>query len=632
MVKNVISKLGFLKCRMTDTVLIFLLAFISTYQVGYLLSTASIYGACWGLVLTGFYGANVALLLYLRKFLEKTKDETFKRRSIWAVVLSLILGVMYVFGYQLQYVGYSLPGFSGKTIIFLRSVGMLPLFYPLFYLLLYGVDHAKKTDITGKAFYSGKKIFFLSWLFIFVSWIPAFLAYYPMILSYDFHAQVINAHIGFAAYNNHHPYLSTLEISLFYHIGLWIGNTQLGMAFMAIFHMIVNSVVYAYATYVISKLMPKKATPFIAAALFGLFPTNPVMILSTTKDVIFSAFFLLFICVIFERVFFADTKGRKIRFDILVVLTGIMCCLWRNNMVYAVLAAGVLLTIFVKKNIKLIVLLGTILIFLGNKYGQLGLRTAIGDEHPSTAIEMLSVVVQAYGRTAMRNLDSLDPEVSRRIEYYLPKNIWYEYHTGISDALKSNIGDVYDHYADDWGETFKDFFYVFTKYPNEFIDSFLDTTRGYWFIDDTSFANVLGEGYEGRMGIIYTYNSSESWFVDEIKHETKFPAAEWFYESIISENVVLRMPVIGYLFKISVYTMGTLLMAALFLYKKDYKSLGLITFSVFYILTLFLGPVVQFRYAYPWIITFPFFLLLFFINDKNKENAELVSDIDEEAK
>ncbi|MCQ2520407.1 MAG: DUF6020 family protein [Lachnospiraceae bacterium] len=617
---------SFLKSQKADTIYLFILAFISTFQVGYLLSTACIFGACWGLVLTGFYGANVALLLYVRKFIKSHADGMFKRRTIWACVLGVIIAVLYVFGYQLQYIGYSAPGFLGKASILLRAIALLPLFYPLLYMLLYGVDHVKGVDVTGKAYYSKKKIFLFAWLVIFVAWIPAFLAYYPMILSYDFHAQVLRAELGFAAFDSHHPYLSTMEISLFYHIGKVMGNTQLGMAFMGVFHMLVNSAVYGYAVLLISKLLPKKATPYVACAVFALFPTIPVMVLSTTKDVIFSAFFMLFIITIFERVLFSQTKTKKIIFDILIILTGIFSCLWRNNTVYAVVVAGILLVIFVKKKAKLLILAAAILIFMGNKGGQTALKAIVHDTREPNAIEMLSVVVQAYGRITVRNMDSLDPEVERIMEYYVPISALRHYNTGISDSLKSAIigNDTYGHFKDDWGATFKDFLYVISRYPNEFLDSFLDTTRGFWFIDDTSFADVLGEGYEGRMGIIYTYNSSESELVEEIKHETKFPLAEKFYEAVISEDVILRMPIINYLFKIAGYTIGTFLMAALYLYKKNYKGLGLITFSVMYILTMFLGPVVQYRYAYPWIITFPLFVLLFFINDKKmiEDNAE----------
>lgn len=607
-----------LKTSAAEIAYIFILAFISTFQVGYLLSTACIFGASWGLVLTGFYGANTALLFYVRKFIKSHNDGMVKRRSIWACVLGVIIAVLYVFGYQLQYIGYSAPGFMGKTSIILRAIALLPLFFPLFYLLLYGVDHIKGTELTGEAYYEKKKIFLFAWLAIFIAWIPAFLAYYPMILSYDFHAQVLRAELGFAAFDSHHPYLSTMEISLFYHIGKAMGNTQLGMAFMGIFHMIVNSAVYSCGVLLISKLWPKKAAPYVATAVFALFPAIPVMILSTTKDVIFSAFFMLFIITIFERVLFAESKSRKIIYDILIVVTGIFSCLWRNNTVYAVVVAGLVLVIFAKKKAKLLILAATILIFLGNKGGQTALKAIVHDTREPHAIEMLSVVVQAYGRIAVRNMDSLDPEVERIMDYYIPISALHHYNTGISDTLKNAIiaNDTYSRFSDNWGDTFKDFLYVISRYPNEFIDSFLDTTRGYWFIDDTSFADVLGEGYEGRMGIIYTYNSSESDLVDEIKHETKFPLAEKYYESIISEDVVLRMPIINYLFKISFFTVGTFLVAALYLYRKNYKNLGLITFSVMYILTMFLGPVVQYRYAYPWIITLPLFVLLFFVGEK----------------
>lgn len=628
--KNKISIPPFFKSNFAFTVYLYILAFLSTFQVGYLLSRASIYGAAWGLVLTGFYVGNVALLLKVRKFISEHNDGMIKRRFIWASVLGVIIATMYVFGYQLQYMGYSSPGFMGKAGILLRAILLLPLAFPILYMLLYGVDHVDKVKvtITGKPYenastgksYSVKKLFFISWAVIFVAWIPAFLAYYPMILSYDFHSQVIRAELGFRTYDSHHPYLSTMEISLFYHLGKAIGNTQLGMAFMALFHMVANSAVYAYGVVVSSKLIPKKATPYIAAAILALFPTNPVMILSTTKDVIFSLFFALFILTIFERFLLSFTMRKKIVFDILIAITGIMSCLWRNNTVYAVFVAGILLTIFVKKKLKLLIFALTVLIFLGNKEGQAGLRAIVGDNRPQSKNEMLSIIFQAYGRTAMRNRDTLDPEVARRINYYILEEYWKEYNPGISDALKSSvlIGDTYRHFEENWGDTFKDFFYVCSKYPNECLDSFLDTTRGYWFIDDTSFSDVLGDGYEGRMGIIYTYNSSESEFVDEIKHESKLPIVERFYESIISENVVLRMPIINYLFKISVYTMGTILMAVLFIYRKNYKALGLITFSVMYILTMFLGPVVQFRYAYPWIITFPLFVMLFFVKEKEQ--------------
>ncbi|MBO7600996.1 MAG: hypothetical protein J6S95_07600 [Lachnospiraceae bacterium] len=600
--------------RVKDNIILVFLAFIATFQVGYLLSTASIFGAAWGLALTGFFAGDTALLFYTRKFILSHDDGSFKRRTIWAVVLGIILGLTYVFGYQLQYIGNSAPGFMGKASIVLRSICLLPIFYPAFYLLLYAVDHVKEIEITGECAYPKKKIYLLSWLCIFISWIPAFLAYYPMIMSYDFHAQVLYSALGFDAISSHHPYLSTLEIDLFYHIGLWINNTQLGMAFMALFHMIINSAAYACAVVVLSKLIPKKPTPFIAACAFGLFPTNPVMILSTTKDVIFSLFFLLFICTIFERFLFSFTKKRKIVFDILIAVTGIMSCLWRNNMVYAVAVAGVLLVIFVKKQYKLLILILTVVIFLGNKLGIMGLRTLVHDENDTNKMEMLSVVVQAYGRTVTKNMDSLDPEVSRIIEYYIPREGW-EYHPGISDAMKNAplVYDTYGHFVDNWGDTFKDFFFVIRRYPNEFLDSFLDTTRGYWFLDDTSFADVLGEGYEGRMGIIYTYNASESWVVDEIKHESKLPFVEYLYESVVSEDVLLRAPVINLLFKISFYTISTVLAALLFIYKKNKKGLALITFSIMYILTMFLGPVVQFRYAYPWILTLPFFVTLFFV-------------------
>ena len=200
-----IKKFSFLNNKYSLAVVKIVLAFIAAFQVGYLLSLSAPFGAAWGIAVTLSFAGTAVLLFYIEKFISNNRDDRHKKRVRWSVVLSLLFALTYVLGYQLQYVGNTLPGVKGKAVILLHSIGFLPLMFPLFYLLLYYVDHAKHVTLTGKAYYSGKKIFFIAWAVIFVSWIPAFLAYYPMIMSYDFHAQVLYSAIGFEAFSNHHP-------------------------------------------------------------------------------------------------------------------------------------------------------------------------------------------------------------------------------------------------------------------------------------------------------------------------------------------------------------------------------------------------------------------------------------------
>ncbi|MCR4961967.1 MAG: DUF6020 family protein [Lachnospiraceae bacterium] len=610
--------------------MIFVLAFIGTVQAGFLMGLSADYGAAWGFVLTAIYAADTVLLFFFCKFVRKTKDEKHKKRSVFSCIAGILFALTLVAGYELQYRGYTDPGMSGKLMMLVRSAAFLPILYPLFYLAFYYCENIKLIKPAKKGDINVGKIFFIAWAVIFVAYIPAFLAYYPMILSYDFHAQVLMAEGGFPDYWMHHPYLSTMMIAAFYKIGKAMGNVQAGMALMGITHMLLSSAAYAYLVTVVSRLIPRKWVSVATTLILALCPTNPVMVLCTTKDVVFSDLFVVFVALGIVRFVFCDdeSKGKKIGLDIAIVLTGAMACLWRNNFVYAVIAAGLLLVIFVKKRYKLVILAMTVLIYLGNAGGIALLRDVIiHDQHGTNSIEMLSVVVQAFGRTVTYNRDSLPDDVAETINKYVPKEYWGNYNPAISDPLKNMLAyTYYDSIDGKMGTLLSDWISVGLKYPDQYIDSFLDTTRGFWFIDDTSYANVLGEGLEGNMGIIYTYYSSESWAVEEIRHDAKLPGVYSFYEKMISRNDVLRWPVLNLLFKPAFYTLLTLFAALLFLYKKEWTKLGFTAFPVMYIGTMFFGPVVQYRYVYPWILTSFLMAALVFVGEKEKNEEKIVEE------
>lgn len=594
-----------------------ILAYIGTATLGVLLSYSQDNHATWGIVVSLLFLFDFVILFFSEQFIEKTGDKGFKRRIIWSVIMGLIFDLTLVWGYQLQYRGYTDPGLSGKVFVLLKSIALLTYSFPAFYYIFAKSESAKNISEAKKGEVKTGKIFLLSWLAIFIAYIPAFLAYYPMILSYDFHAQVLMAEGGFPDYWMHHPYLSTMMIAAFYYIGKAIGNISLGIAFMGIVHMIVSSAADAYMVSVVSRIAPKKWIPYALTALLALLPTNPVMVLCTTKDVIFSDLFIVFLSLVAVRLFLDNSAKKNIVLDILIVLSGSMASLWRNNMVYAVVAAGILVVIFAKKKTKLLVLVMTLLIFLGNKGGIAFLRdVVIHDQHIPNSIEMLSVVAQAFGRTVNYNKDFLSDEDKELINKYIPKEYWEEYYPNISDPMKNTFVYTYaDSIDGKMGQLIKDFLAIGVKYPDQYLDSFLDTTRGFWFIDDSSFAEVLGYGLEGNMGIIYTYYSSESYAVEEIPHEAILPGVYLFYEKLISRNDVLKWPILNLLFKPAFYTLLIIFSAFLFIYKKEWKKLGFVSFPVMYIGTMFLGPVVQFRYVYPWMIGFWLILAITFAKE-----------------
>ena len=141
-------------------------------------------------------------------------------------------------------------------------------------------------------------VFVGSLILIFLSYIPYFLAYFPGILAYDSYIQI--GQIFANEYNEHHPLFHTLMIK---------GALSLGEN---IFH----SLNAGAAIYVLDQM-------------FLLFPFNGFLAVSVTKDVPFSAFFLLFVIALTELVF--DENIKIILNSILLCLSVIMCVLFRNN-------------------------------------------------------------------------------------------------------------------------------------------------------------------------------------------------------------------------------------------------------------------------------------------------------------
>lgn len=547
-------------------------------------------------------------------FFTKTIDDNFKKRVIVGAIMGFFFSLFIVFGCFLQYKGYTLPGFKGKAKMALIALAIDLIMWIVFYYLLYAVEKIDvKKFCTGE--FKGKKVFFLSWLTTFVLWIPAFLAYYPCVMSYDFHQQVGWVARGRLAYGAHHPFLSTLEIEFFYKLGQRLNNIQLGMSFMGIFHMVLISLAMAAIVYTISKIIRKKWVPIATTLVLALYPYNPVLTLCTTKDVVFMFFFIWFIALSVDLLLYEKTKSRVIVNSVFMLISGIMMSLFRNNAIYALMAAAVFALIFVKLRHKLYVLVMAALLFIGFTFGRSALFKAMQKDIPNGSVEMWSTVIVSYGRVETRHRDNMTPEVEAIIEKYLPRYSWDEYYPGIADALKSAVSS--DSFEYNWAgktkQVLKDYLYVFRQYPNECIDAILDLTRGYWFVGDNSFADVLGEGMDTRMGIIYTYNvSAQEGLVEDIPHESKLPFVEKIYEYMVSEDVCIHWPIVGILFRPAIYMWGLLILAVLFIYQKNLKPLSVTALAVMYLGTMLLGPVCQMRYCIPIMLAFVLLIPLLF--------------------
>lgn len=595
-------------------------------------------GFCHVLGLAGFERSSytvfdVLIMAAVWKLLDWTwedlgavRDKRMRKRRIrFAAVFSFLFSMAMIMGYQLQNTGMTAAGFRGKKLILLHAACLTAAVFPAGNYLFRcaeriaaGRKGAERKQLRPAA------VFGVSAAVIFLCLIPVWLAYYPIVMSYDFHRQVNEAAKGFEWFYPYQPIAHTWLIWFFLRVGEFLGSSQKGMACMALFQMLLYSLVTAYASVTVYRAAKRRWPMILTVLFFALFPFNTVLVVCTTKDTIFSVLFLLFFLLFVERSFLS--AGRKrIVVNVLMVLAGCLMVQFRNNAIYAVAAFAVLFFLLAPGKEKLEVLLLAVLLVVGGKAAQSVILRAIGTQIGASEVDMYCVPIQQMACVGYRQGDNLAPETAELLNSYLPADIWQDYNPSIADPVKNSGKIDSGRFTNEKKQLLRDWITIGRSYPNEYLDAFLELTRGYWFPDDVSWAENLGYGVEERMGAVFTYNSSEIENVGSIEHETKFPWLERQLEKIVSGNSFYDWPVISLFFKSAFYTWGLFfaMLAYLYLGQKRQFLVGL--FPLLYFATMLFGPVVWIRYVLPMMSVLPVMLaLLCWKEDGERETARNV--------
>ena len=585
------------------------LAWFGTYGIGYLCGLqkeALFSNSIFSLPVFGI----VWVLLWLTwRDIEKLKTAKERRhRLIYSGLTAMLFSLCLLMGWQLRALGITEGGFAGKGMLLLRSCFLAIAVFPFSYALFRWGDRMMSSEgITEQKPWKSGKCFLLVWLWIFLAWLPSFLAYYPAVMSYDFHRQSGEALKGFIWFNDYQPLAHTWLIWLFLQIGKMVGSYQTGMACFSLFQMLVFSASCAYACVIFYRLLKKKWMLVVLALFYGIFPYYSVLAVCTTKDVMFTALFQVFVCLMLERTFFAEGKRQRL-LDLVWIVEGILMVLFRNNALYALVVFMPLFCVLSVKKQRLHILAVTLVLLVGGKGALEGMHVVLGTEGRGSKVEMFSVPIQQFARVGFFHGQELDPETWGLLNTYVPWEFWQLYNPPLVDAVKNNVGvtSFGVSWQDHYGDVFLNWAKLGMKYPNEYIDAFLALTNGYWFLDDVTWAEVLGIGLEGRMGAVYTYMSSSTDVLPEgIPHESKWPAMERLLEEIVSANAFYKWPVISNLFKPAFWCWGLLLTVLLCLYTKCKRAFRVSLLPLIYLATMFLGPVVQVRYVLPIIAAVP---------------------------
>lgn len=546
-------------------------------------------------------------------------ERRVKRLKIHSLLWGALMAAAYVLGCLMRRDGTVLDGI-GRFPTLLAQIGCLTVpAAACIALCLNCIDGNRFTALlrnkTGESGDTKKNRGYQVWLFysavIFLCWLPVFLAYYPSVFAYDAEGQLyqVIAH----DYSTHHPLLHTLFLGAFFRLGgQALGSYSAGMAVHSVVQMLMMAFVFGHT---LAYLYRKGVSVYLRVILlvfYALFPTNSILALSTTKDVLFSALVLLYTITVYRMAVdgivnehTANAGFRKKDWAVYTMIS-VLLLLFRNNAVYAYVLSVPFLYMGLRRSKAaeavslrhryLIASVGALALFL---VGSFALKTSLGAQSGSPR-EMLSVPLQQMARTRVKAEETLSPEMRQELDKYIPSEwVFAAYNPYLADPVK-NRAVIHD----DPAGLIRTWLKLSTDHPQIYVDAFLDNSIGYWFPEDRTHAQIYGIGTESGFGYLSTDNRVMPAGCEIIEH-SYLPGLRTIMEQIVSNNVYQNIPVVRVIFTPAFYWWLLCMYMAAVIYGRKYRLLLPTVFLVIYYLTLLLSPTVLIRYMYPFVVTVP---------------------------
>lgn len=510
-----------------------------------------------------------------------------------SIVFSFLFSLSFVIGSAMQYTNTITALFFPKAILDFALIFIASLIasYFLFqFICSHPIDNDDRINIK----------YLPVLLILLLCWLPCFLSYYPGIASYDIYEQTEQA-VGITQYSLRQPPLHTFLWQLCLKLQECTGIEAL--LYLSAFSNVFLAASLAKLT--VSLFERFKSTLFAVSSLifFALVPNVQIMAEVAAKD----SFLTASMAFLFSEII---TKKRKP----ILCLYGLLCCLLRNNFIYAYVLSAFIFILFNIKQVKSISFfivsfaITVLLYFLINNflYPKLNIQN-VGSR------EALCVPMQQIAYTVIKEDDNLSEEEKKQIDLYMPYSSIEElYNPRLADPIKTAF-EVKSYQAKDFIKLWAS---LFVKYPIDYIDAFLTLNLPYWYpasdtIDCFSQREYIETGIDG------------CGYLHPVTRESKMPFLySNYYEKAADYSLFKNIPIIERIFSISVPLWLILFCLFVKLILPDNDSLLICLISLLFIITFLAGPVSNFRYIFPVFCLYPLYICLMFYKDKINTNEE----------
>lgn len=525
-----------------------------------------------------------------------------KKDVVLSVITSGLFTLFYVMGTWQTLTG----GLTNKLFLVFyfgcTIAGLFSLFYEVVLFVL--------VNSTKVILFEGKKVFPVKWFWVtagilFLCMIPFLLINFPAVMTPDSLSQYRQT-IGTQHYSDHHPWAHTMVFAFFYHIGFFItGDTYSAIAFYTVAQMILVSLCIAYVWATLYEMGLKKGYCVAGILLFVICPYNLVYSVTIWKDILFSMSILVLTVTLF-RLYEQLKDGQKgsIRDWGLYGLSAFAMCLLRHNGLYGFVAAVVILLIMFRKNVRniLFITIGVLAVCMIIKRPVMSAM----DVTPGQFVFKLCIPLQQVCRVVAQELPLEEEEMALIEKIGDVSYVVENYEGGCADYMTGWVSaGNQDYLIDHKGEYLKLWIDLGLRYPGEYVQAFIDQTKGYW----------------------YPMAPQQTVFWGITQHETGLVS-----QAVLEGPVVLKIceiltklytifPLYGILYSMGAMFWLLILCGVVAIRNRRYSVVGMCQPVFWVTVTLFLATplVADLRYNYPLMLTMPCILTVTFYGKNETE-------------
>ena len=421
---------------------------------------------------------------------------------------------------------------------------------------------------------------------------PMLLIEYPGSFQYDVTYQVYQIATG--RYTQFHPLAHTLFLKLCLDAYAVLQSFEKCALLLSGIQMLVVSMCFALIAASISRACSRRAAR-LATAFFALCPYHWIFASSFVKDVMFGAFFALFAAYMLELVHAGGlTRGRAV----MAVFAGLMACLLRNNMIYA-MAAWVALLLFFGRRTRRAACLALLAAVLGVGVNQ-GLAALMQAEGGDTK-EMLSVPIQQLCRAYQLAPECFTESDRVEMDVFFEDQAYTRYDPTLSDPAKNKFAT--DVFLEDKAAFFALWKRIGAQCPQIYLDAFLNTALPFLY---------PYQRYQGTAPYIETGVQKGAltmpFGAPDIVQPGRFEALRTWLDANVWATGARDIPVLRWVFNAGVVIWLMLLSVLFAMRRGDWARFAVLLLPVLLWGTYLLGPVMQGRYLYPFVCLLPLLL------------------------